>query len=91
MSEVIDFDAVKGATLAALNGEGQARRVVLLNEIRTHLHGAQQARKSAILINEGYVGPSLGQEISQANTIDACLARAGAATVALMQEWEEQA
>jgi len=85
---VVDFDAVKGATLAALNTEAQARRVGLLNLACANIDGAQQARKSALLIEEGYVGASLGSEIAQANTIDARLAGAGRALFELMKEWE---
>ena len=70
MSEAIDFDAVKGAALAALDEEAKVLRVGLLNLARSHIDGAQQARKSALLIEEGYVGASLGSEIAQANTID---------------------
>jgi len=87
---VIDFDAVKGATLAALNEGAQARRVGLLDLARSHINGAQQARKSMLLIHEGYVGPQLHNEIAQANTLDAHLAGAGRAMFELMQEWKEQ-
>jgi hypothetical protein len=88
---IVDFDAEKGAALAALNEEAQARRVGLLNLARAHIDGAQQARKSALLIERGYVGPQLGSELAQAQTLDTRLAGAGRAVLALLMEWEEQA
>ena len=85
MGDVIEFDASKGAELAERNEATAVQRDSVMTDLRRFIDAAQQARKSQLLIQQGYVGPALEAEMKQAGQLDTCLSYAGQAVLQLMQ------
>ena len=88
MNTVIEFDAQRGKEGLAMRKRNN-RLPAQIEALRREVEAAQQAYASQQMINNGYCGAALKQEIAQAQTLQARLSNCGGIIAEIVLTFEE--